>query len=118
MRGLPALLVPWGRAVRTGRTGDVSRRVYTHTRRLTRPVRPGFQPCKVCREGVSQYRVPRSEDFAMPSRRTSLALVLLATAGLHPPLAVAADPPGPANRLAKESSPYLLRHARGRVDWF
>src|SRR5205814_10567810 len=60
----------------------------------------------------------RAEDFAMPSR--SLALLLTATAGLHRPLAFAAEPPpaGPANRLAKETSPYLLPHARGRVDWY
>src|SRR3954470_18973084 len=47
--------------------------------------------------------------------RLSLTLLLL-------PLAVAAaEPkkePGPANRLAKESSPYLLQHAHNPVDWY
>jgi uncharacterized protein YyaL (SSP411 family) len=28
------------------------------------------------------------------------------------------DPPAPLNRLAKESSPYLLQHARNPVDWY
>jgi uncharacterized protein YyaL (SSP411 family) len=37
--------------------------------------------------------------------------LIVSSAGL-----MAADPP--ANRLAKESSPYLLRHARSPVDWF
>ena len=33
--------------------------------------------------------------------------------------AAAADPPKhPPNRLARESSPYLLRHARDPVDWY
>src|SRR3954468_21575165 len=47
--------------------------------------------------------------------RLSLTLLLL-------PLAIAAaEPkkePGPANRLAKESSPYLLQHAHNPVDWY
>src|SRR5262245_56287646 len=29
-----------------------------------------------------------------------------------------AQPPKPANRLAKETSPYLLQHAHNPVDWF
>src|SRR4029079_19692649 len=29
-----------------------------------------------------------------------------------------AEPPRPANRLAKETSPYLLQHAHNPVDWF
>src|SRR5437763_14367360 len=34
-------------------------------------------------------------------------------------LSAAADPPAaPANRLAKESSPYLRQHAHNPVDWF
>ena len=44
-----------------------------------------------------------------------LALLAALAAGT----AAAADPPKhPANRLAKESSPYLLRHARDPVDWY
>src|SRR5687768_16400006 len=52
----------------------------------------------------------------MLSRRSPLALLAALVAGP----ATAADPPkaGPANRLAKESSPYLLRHAHSRVDWY
>ena len=30
----------------------------------------------------------------------------------------AADPPAHTNRLAKETSPYLLQHAHNPVDWF
>src|SRR5262245_60444687 len=29
-----------------------------------------------------------------------------------------AEPPPKANRLAKETSPYLLQHAHNPVDWF
>src|SRR3954454_24890917 len=47
--------------------------------------------------------------------RLSLTLLLL-------PLVVAAAEPkkesGPANRLAKESSPYLLQHAHNPTDWY
>jgi uncharacterized protein YyaL (SSP411 family) len=54
--------------------------------------------------------------------RSSLAiLVLLTCSGLtnssngdDPP----AKPKGPANRLAKETSPYLLLHAHNPVDWY
>src|SRR5919198_4046919 len=47
-----------------------------------------------------------------------LGVVLAVGTGL-----TAASPPadnkaGPANRLAKESSPYLLQHAHNPVDWF
>ncbi|MBX9581087.1 MAG: thioredoxin domain-containing protein, partial [Gemmataceae bacterium] len=49
--------------------------------------------------------------------RAGLCLVLAAAAG-----ATAADPKkkdvGKPNRLAKESSPYLLQHARNPVDWY
>jgi uncharacterized protein len=46
---------------------------------------------------------------------------LLATLVLVPLTLTAAEPkkePGPANRLAKESSPYLLQHAHNPVDWY
>jgi uncharacterized protein YyaL (SSP411 family) len=48
--------------------------------------------------------------------RRSLAVLIAFTVSL-----AAAEPkkaPGPANRLAKESSPYLLQHAQNPVDWF
>ena len=49
--------------------------------------------------------------------RVGLCLVLAAAAG-----GTAADPKGKdkgkPNRLAKESSPYLLQHARNPVDWY
>jgi len=55
----------------------------------------------------------RSTRFAS----VSLALVLLTLARVSP-----ADDPkkpqGPANRLAKETSPYLLLHAHNPVDWY
>jgi uncharacterized protein len=50
-------------------------------------------------------------------RRIGIFLALLAIA--HP--MSAAEPKkeaGPANRLAKESSPYLLQHAHNPVDWY
>ena len=55
----------------------------------------------------------------MPSRFHVFAtFILIAGAGGTP----AADPKGkeksPANRLAKESSPYLLQHAHNPVDWY
>src|SRR3954462_733612 len=46
---------------------------------------------------------------------------LAATLLVLPTLLTAAEPKkesGPANRLAKESSPYLLQHAHNPVDWF
>jgi uncharacterized protein YyaL (SSP411 family) len=36
----------------------------------------------------------------------------------HPPAASAPDPERPTNRLARESSPYLLLHAHNPVDWY
>jgi uncharacterized protein YyaL (SSP411 family) len=43
----------------------------------------------------------------------ALALVLLAAGAVS-----AADKPKHTNRLAKESSPYLLQHAHNPVDWY
>ena len=36
----------------------------------------------------------------------------------HPGMSSAADPTRPANRLAGETSPYLLQHAHNPVDWY
>ncbi|MDB5350795.1 MAG: hypothetical protein JWN86_2042 [Planctomycetota bacterium] len=46
--------------------------------------------------------------------------VVLALAGLVavPPLRADDKPKHPANRLARETSPYLLQHAHNPVDWF
>jgi len=54
----------------------------------------------------------------MPPRLLPMLSLLIAL-----PLAAAAEPPKdkdkhPANRLAKESSPYLLQHAHNPVDWY
>src|SRR5262245_36432422 len=61
----------------------------------------------------------------MPARSHFRAfLLVLASVSLVqlPSSLPAADPPakekGKANRLAKESSPYLLQHAHNPVDWF
>src|SRR4029079_4734059 len=43
--------------------------------------------------------------------------LLLAGFGLAA-IASAADPAKPTNRLAKETSPYLLQHAHNPVDWY
>ena len=50
----------------------------------------------------------------MPGR-TFLALALSLVCALP---AYAADPKRPANRLAKEKSPYLRQHAHNPVDWY
>src|SRR3954462_13193338 len=48
------------------------------------------------------------------------ALIMLALASGGPRVATGAEPKakGPANRLARESSPYLLLHAHNPVDWY
>ena len=51
------------------------------------------------------------------SPRPTLAIVL-ALLMSHPTAAAAPDPAAPANRLAKEKSPYLLQHAHNPVDWY
>jgi uncharacterized protein YyaL (SSP411 family) len=53
--------------------------------------------------------------------RPGLLVLFLAFAGLCPPACAPAAPPDdgrPANRLAKETSPYLLQHAHNPVDWY
>ncbi|WP_435009327.1 DUF255 domain-containing protein [Tundrisphaera lichenicola] len=51
-------------------------------------------------------------------RSTLLATVLLLLSGLAPGDEPKFRPQGPANRLAKETSPYLLLHAHNPVDWY
>jgi uncharacterized protein len=56
-------------------------------------------------------------------RKIGLTLGLLTSVSLGlRPVAIADDPKpkpqGPANRLAKETSPYLLLHAHNPVDWY
>jgi uncharacterized protein len=46
------------------------------------------------------------------------SLAILALAGLSAGDEPKAKPKGPANRLAKETSPYLLLHAHNPVDWY
>jgi hypothetical protein len=53
--------------------------------------------------------------------RNAIVLSVLAVASAQ--VAIAADPPAkskprPANRLAKENSPYLRQHAHNPVDWY
>jgi uncharacterized protein YyaL (SSP411 family) len=53
--------------------------------------------------------------------RTGLLVLSLALAGLGAPafsLAAPAEDGRTANRLAKETSPYLLQHAHNPVDWY
>ncbi|MHB1557514.1 MAG: DUF255 domain-containing protein, partial [Isosphaeraceae bacterium] len=52
-----------------------------------------------------------------PSYPWRLVLLVVACAGFGPALA-ADDKPRPANRLARETSPYLLLHAHNPVDWY
>src|SRR5438045_2004599 len=62
----------------------------------------------------------------MPLRLTALAALLVALASLVVQPAAADDPKDKGkdapkakpNRLAKESSPYLLQHAQNPVDWY
>jgi uncharacterized protein YyaL (SSP411 family) len=46
------------------------------------------------------------------------AFFALAALCAVPTPAITAEPARPANRLAKETSPYLLQHAHNPVDWF
>jgi uncharacterized protein YyaL (SSP411 family) len=48
----------------------------------------------------------------------TLSLLSLGIAGDDPPRSGAGSGSGPANRLAKETSPYLLLHAHNPVDWY
>src|SRR4051812_12794176 len=58
---------------------------------------------------------PRSFPPSRPGVLAGLVLVALAAG----PLALAdPDPKRPANRLARETSPYLLLHAHNPVDWY
>jgi uncharacterized protein YyaL (SSP411 family) len=50
------------------------------------------------------------------NRQYGLVIGLIIAAGIG--VANAADKPGPANRLAKESSPYLRQHAHNPVNWY
>src|SRR4051812_6462032 len=52
--------------------------------------------------------IPARADF-----RIALALTLIVLAGGAGP-----EPKAPANRLARETSPYLLLHAHNPVDWY
>ncbi len=66
--------------------------------------------------------MPRSTAVRIPTVRrlpASLAVLFVLLAAL-PQAAVAQEPPapeGPVNRLAQETSPYLLQHAHDPVDW-
>ena len=53
-----------------------------------------------------------------PQRSITFAVALLTLATLAPGDEPKAQPRGPANRLAKETSPYLLLHAHNPVDWY
>jgi uncharacterized protein YyaL (SSP411 family) len=55
-----------------------------------------------------------------PTSRARLLVAVLVAVALasRPRAASAADPAPPANRLAKETSPYLLLHAHNPVDWY
>src|SRR6185295_261563 len=55
---------------------------------------------------------------AMRSLRTVLLVLALARVFAAPGLLAADEAAAPANRLAKETSPYLLLHARNPVDWY
>src|SRR5215472_4446974 len=73
-----------------------------------------------CRTPAGRRPSPRKRP-AMPRRTALLALVgpllvlsALPAAGQKP----AEKKARPANRLARETSPYLLQHAHNPVDWF
>jgi uncharacterized protein YyaL (SSP411 family) len=64
--------------------------------------------------------MPRLRPLLCPAR-TGLAIGLTLTLTLIPPCGAAepeAKPKAPANRLARETSPYLLLHAHNPVDWY
>src|SRR5689334_25083646 len=59
--------------------------------------------------------------FAFSGSRASsgfVVLLALAISALGAALSANEPPKHPANRLAKESSPYLRLHAHNPVDWF
>jgi uncharacterized protein YyaL (SSP411 family) len=59
------------------------------------------------------------DDLAAPSAANGPRGVVQAAFAEEPaPVQKAAHKPGRANRLAKESSPYLLLHAHNPVDWY
>jgi uncharacterized protein YyaL (SSP411 family) len=59
------------------------------------------------------------DDLAAPSAANGRRGVVQAAFAEEPaPVQKAAHKPGRANRLAKESSPYLLLHAHNPVDWY
>ena len=57
---------------------------------------------------------PSSNRFA----GVTLAFSLIALSGLSVGDEPSPKPQGPANRLAGETSPYLLLHAHNPVDWY
>src|SRR5690242_7187015 len=82
-----------------------------------------FPLAETARAGiVIVSRPPRSSSMRwIPVR---LAAVITALSCFAPPAPRAAEPAkedarkGKPNRLAKESSPYLLQHAHNPVDWY
>ena len=67
---------------------------------------------------------PKAKDTAMRRRPWNLAHasiaigMLLAALAVGPRSAAGPEPRRPANRLARETSPYLLLHAHNPVDWY
>jgi hypothetical protein len=62
--------------------------------------------------------MPRSRPLpAQAGLRIGLALIVFSGA-IGPRAEAGPDPKGPANRLARETSPYLLLHAHNPVDWY
>ncbi|MHC5540914.1 thioredoxin domain-containing protein, partial [Singulisphaera rosea] len=75
--------------------------------------------------GLADETHTEAKDNAMrlrdrPHPRADVLLGIVLALALPAPLALSADPAtkGPANRLAKETSPYLLLHAHNPVDWY
>src|SRR4051812_43141813 len=64
---------------------------------------------------MPERRRPLPPSAAVPALTVVLALALVVVAGGTPARAQAKRP---ANRLAKETSPYLLLHAHNPVDWY
>src|SRR5262249_44959859 len=65
---------------------------------------------------VNEHRFTATPIFAVPLCLCASIGFLIALL-IAPPCAKAQHPK-PANRLAKETSPYLLQHAHNPVDWY
>jgi uncharacterized protein len=61
---------------------------------------------------------PEAKETAMQRSPSTARLVVVLTVSMAASTAAGPEPKRSANRLARETSPYLLLHAHNPVDWF